>query len=170
MIEYVLYTRPTCSLCDQAKTYLKDNKVPFAEFEIRNDDDRTRVRTMLPEEVLSKGGVVLPIVFDDKNDYVGGKDDLIKHHLEHKKDFADFDRDAIFGLLKNNIATIVFEKVNGDLRKMRCTLKESMLPKYTSEKSDKERKTSEHTLAVYDVDEEGWRSFRLNSIKSVKVG
>jgi hypothetical protein len=124
---------------------------------------------MLPEEVRNRGSVTLPIVFDDQNEYVGGKDDLIKHHLEHKTSFSDFDRDAIFGLLKNNVATIVFEKVNGDLRKMKCTLKESMLPKYTSEKSDKERKVPEHTLAVYDLDEEGWRSFRLNSIKSVML-
>lgn len=170
MIDYVLYTRTTCPLCDQAKEYLSQHDVIYAEFMLETPEDSVKAKALLPEDVIKSGKVMLPLVFDDNDNYIGGKDDLIKHHMEHKKTFTDFDKDTIFGLLKDNVCTIVFEKVNGDQRKMRCTLKESMLPQYTSTKADKERKVSEHTLAVYDLDVEDWRSFRVGSVTSITVG
>ena len=169
MMDYVLYTRETCKLCDQAKDFLKNQDVIFAEFFLENQEDVKKAKDLLPSDVRN-GTVMLPLVFDENNNYIGGKDDLIKHHLEKKSEFTVFDKDAIFNLLKDNVVTIVFEKVNGDLRKMRCTLKESILPKYTSEQTDNKRKVSDQTLAVYDLDVEDWRSFRVNSVKSLKIG
>ena len=70
--------------------------------------------------------------------------------------------------LQNEIATVTFEKADGTLREMRCTLKSSFLPEQKEDR--KERAENEATLAVWDIDNGGWRSFRMDSIKSITVG
>ena len=83
-----------------------------------------------------------------------------------------FNRDEIRDTLRGDIAVVEFTKADGSLRKMRCTLQESYLPEAVTAKTvDKEtRKEVETALAVWDLDSAGWRSFRIDSIKSVTVG
>ena len=71
--------------------------------------------------------------------------------------------------LENNICTIVFEKLNGELREMQATLIPDLLPttekELTEEKLDRpRRKQSTASLAVYDLVSGVWRSFRLGSV------
>lgn len=70
--------------------------------------------------------------------------------------------------LQNEIATVTFEKADGTLREMRCTLKSNFLPEQKEER--KEKAENEAILAVWDIDNGGWRSFRMDSIKSITVG
>jgi len=68
--------------------------------------------------------------------------------------------------LQKNIMNVVFTKVNGEERKMTCTLSEHILPETTGESK---RKENLEVLSVWDIDNDGWRSFRLDSIKDLKV-
>jgi hypothetical protein len=61
---------------------------------------------------------------------------------------------------------ITFNKVCGEERVMHCTLHETMLPE-TSIHS--KQKNNDEVLPVWDIDIGAWRSFRLDSIKDVKV-
>ena len=70
--------------------------------------------------------------------------------------------------LQNEIATVTFEKADGTLREMRCTLQSTFLPEQKEDR--KERAENEAVLAVWDIDNGGWRSFRMDSIKSIVVG
>lgn len=72
--------------------------------------------------------------------------------------------------MRNGIVTVVFEKVDGTLREMRCTLQDQYLPQLLTEQQEaaKIRNENENVLAVWDVDNKGWRSFRVDSIKEVK--
>ena len=76
-------------------------------------------------------------------------------------------------LLKSREATVCFTKKDGTERLMRCTLNPDLLPlpKIDEEKAavKAERKKSDTTLAVYDLDANGWRSFTINSVKYVKA-
>jgi len=65
---------------------------------------------------------------------------------------------------------VVFTKKDGTTRKMNCTLKEELIPaeKKVVSKSEDKRNVTMETLAVWDLDNNGWRSFRLDSITSVK--
>lgn len=67
--------------------------------------------------------------------------------------------------------TVVFTKADGTERTMKCTLDPALLPKQeVKESTDKPaRKHNENILPVYDVEAEGWRSFRIKSIKEVRV-
>lgn len=71
--------------------------------------------------------------------------------------------------LLNKIAYITFEKVDGSTRQMCCTLKEELLPSsgkdITEEK--KVKAINNNILAVWDLDNGAWKSFRIDSIKDV---
>ena len=69
--------------------------------------------------------------------------------------------------LQNNIANVIFEKTDGTLREMRCTLQPGLLPVQEIKEDKKERPENDTILAVWDLDNEGWRSFRIESIRSV---
>lgn len=78
-------------------------------------------------------------------------------------------------VLQDNVMSVIFTKVDGTERTMNCTL----IPEYVPQKPVVEgqqllteslpRAESPDTLAVWDVDAKGWRSFRLDSIKAVKT-
>jgi hypothetical protein len=80
----------------------------------------------------------------------------------------EFIREEVKAGLQSAIATVVFEKADGTLRQMRCTLMAEHLP-VRDEKEDT-RKPNEETLAVWDLEVGGWRSFRLDSIKNIVYG
>lgn len=62
---------------------------------------------------------------------------------------------------------IVFTKADGTERVMRCSLNPSLLPAATPKESKTARAVSTETLAVYDLENEGWRSFRYDSVIEV---
>ena len=74
-------------------------------------------------------------------------------------------REEVSTNLKSAVATVVFEKVDGTLRTMRCTLMEQYLPDRTEKMTGKT--PNESSLAVWDLDNGGWRSFRLDSIREI---
>ena len=74
-------------------------------------------------------------------------------------------RDTLVEGLKRNLVKVTFTKVNGDLREMNCTLHESILPESTTT----EKKINLDTISVWDIDNSGWRSFRVDSIKEFKM-
>jgi hypothetical protein len=76
-------------------------------------------------------------------------------------------------LLQNSVSTVVFTKVDGTEREMNCTLLAEYLPEQpVTEKQQLlteglTRAENPNTLSVWDLDSNGWRSFRIDSIKSV---
>ena len=80
-----------------------------------------------------------------------------------------YDREEIKAGLNTAIATVVFEKADGTLRTMRCTLLAEYLPVLNEDQVSK-RKENDEVLAVWDLDNGGWRSFRIDSIKSISFG
>ena len=76
-------------------------------------------------------------------------------------------REVLVEGLKRNLMKVVFTKVNGEERTMLCTLHESVLPEPTITESTK--KVNPDTISVWDTENDDWRSFRLDSIKEMKV-
>lgn len=73
-------------------------------------------------------------------------------------------RDWIISHLKMGPATVTFTKKDGTERTMKCTLKEDLMLPY-EKKTEKTKEENKEILAVYDLEKESWRSFRLDSIK-----
>ncbi len=78
-----------------------------------------------------------------------------------------FDKDEVRTKLHGGIRQVVFTKKDGTERKMMCTLSESIIPQEHKPKGESTHKQSDEAIAVWDVEKEGWRSFRYDSIISV---
>ena len=76
---------------------------------------------------------------------------------------ARIGREWLISLLEQSPVEVVFTKKDGTERTMKCTLMEKFLP----ETVDPDRPRNDETLAVYDLEKEGWRSFRWDSVKQV---
>jgi hypothetical protein len=80
-----------------------------------------------------------------------------------------FTKDGIKSTLKTYTANVTFTKVDGSERVMKCTLNETLIPQSTEEKkTDRVKVENDNVLAVWDLESEGWRSFKIDSVKSVQ--
>ena len=69
--------------------------------------------------------------------------------------------------LKEGIVTVLFEKNDGTERTMKCTLSEDIVPPLDTTVVKQKRAENPDILAVWDIENNGWRRFRFDSIKSV---
>ena len=81
-------------------------------------------------------------------------------------------RDALMETLRKEVLEVTFLKLNGDERKMPCTLITSFLP--PAKKDDaitqkKVREVSDKVCAVWAVEAKGFRSFRYDRVTKVEV-
>lgn len=81
------------------------------------------------------------------------------------------DKYALKEQLQNGVVTVVFEKKDGTERMMRATLSNELIPQVLSEYDENvpapEKKESINVQPVWDVDANGWRSFRIDSVKQI---
>lgn len=84
-----------------------------------------------------------------------------------------YERDRLIADLKQAVLEVTFTKVNGDRRIMRCSLDPRFFPSMTGEQIDhvyEEHKRPENldVIACWDVQANGWRSFRVDSVEYVQ--
>ncbi len=80
--------------------------------------------------------------------------------------------------LKKNTVFVKFTKLNGEIREMRATLNQNLIPIKDDETSDgttskKIRRVireNDSICKVYDLDNNGWRSFRWDSVIEYSYG
>jgi hypothetical protein len=74
------------------------------------------------------------------------------------------------GVLQTGIVEVNFVKKDGTQRKLLCTLMPSELPAQTDLEEAVQKKTpNPDVLAVWDIENKGWRSFRYDSILGFSV-
>jgi electron transfer flavoprotein alpha/beta subunit len=81
-------------------------------------------------------------------------------------------REQLMETLKKEVAVVTFKKLNGDERKMPCTLITDFLP--PAKKDDtitqkKVREISDKVCAVWAVESKGFRSFRYDRVTSIEI-
>jgi len=83
-----------------------------------------------------------------------------------------FTRDGLIDMLRHNIVTVTFTKLNGDERVMKCTLLPEHVPNAPTTNGDLvlESKGSSNNIPVWDLDASGWRSFKVESVKTISIG
>ena len=81
-------------------------------------------------------------------------------------------KDWLKSVLNESVVTITFTKTDGTERVMKCTLDRKVVPEKVHETkriNEQVRAVSDDVLPVYDIEAQGWRSFRWDSIKTVTV-
>jgi hypothetical protein len=79
-----------------------------------------------------------------------------------------FDRNTMYADLTKYVCNVAFEKIDGTMRQMRCTL----IPTYIlneQKETHVPRKQSDEVLAVWDLDKNAWRSFRIDSVLNYSI-
>jgi hypothetical protein len=81
------------------------------------------------------------------------------------QDEASWQNEYLKKALFENVVNVLFLKKDGTERKMTCTLKPDLLPAQTDLEEAVQKKTpNPDVLAVWDLENEGWRSFRYDSV------
>ena len=76
------------------------------------------------------------------------------------------------GCLAFGPVKVTFTKKDGTERVMECTTAPSLVPQepiVEDAAPKREKKANEDVCPVYDIEAQGWRSFRWDSIKSVSL-
>lgn len=80
-----------------------------------------------------------------------------------------YDRNMMMQELQQRVCRVIFKKTNGEERDMMCTLQEGVVPAASKEdplSQKKVRSINEEVIPVWDVNANGWRSFRVDSVIS----
>lgn len=73
-------------------------------------------------------------------------------------------------ILKQNVVSISFKKVDGSDRKMLCSLKDDLVPaREAKEPSEKKKAENENVLPVWDLEKNAFRSFRIDSLSDYRI-
>jgi len=96
-----------------------------------------------------------------------------------KKEKMMMNKAEMVHMLTNNVAIITFTKLNGDVRVLRGTLIESLLPVKevapdeveieTITEAQERKGTNENVVVVFDVEIDSYRSFRVDSVTSMEI-
>jgi hypothetical protein len=87
---------------------------------------------------------------------------------------ALFERNTLLTDLRNGVIEVTFEKDNGQTRVLRCTLLMALMPQKYQEKLEEQtneqtyHQQNQDTIRAWDVDNKGWRSFKIEAIKYVQ--
>ena len=79
---------------------------------------------------------------------------------------VSFDKEKILEQLQTGVALVTFTKADGSLRDMKCTLQPLLLPAQLKESTVKLDPQSD-ALRVYDLEADGWRSFKISRLISI---
>lgn len=86
-----------------------------------------------------------------------------------------YSREELVNILKSGIVRVVFTKANGEERIMLATLVQDYIPQpeqLIGEANNPKRVisvVSQENIRVYDTEVKAWRSFRVDSVKEIKV-
>ena len=81
-------------------------------------------------------------------------------------------KEELMEMLRKEVVEVTFLKLNGDERKMPCTLMPSFLPPATKDdpmSQKKVREISDKVVAVWAIESKGFRSFRYDRVTKVEV-
>jgi hypothetical protein len=78
------------------------------------------------------------------------------------------EKDTLKDLLKRKVVKITFKKKDGSERVMNCTLHEDIVPVY-EKKTERVKKTNDDVIAVWDLDKDAFRSFKLESLINYSI-
>ena len=73
-------------------------------------------------------------------------------------------KEVIKEKLRNGNCTIIFTKADGTERTMLCTLQECAIPVDARPKGTN-TKQNDDAIAVWDIEKQGWRSFRFDPLQ-----
>lgn len=82
---------------------------------------------------------------------------------------TDASREWLRDILHDQEIIVSFEKKDGTIRDMRCTLSEKLIQPYERKENSAPKRQNDTVLPVFDLDKNEWRSFRFDSVKKIEI-
>lgn len=83
-----------------------------------------------------------------------------------------YERDDLLRSLRSTVMKVTFTKVDGEQRVMRCTLIPLLIEQqgggFNLEADKRFHRSRQEILAVWDIDNRGWRSFHIDKVYYVE--
>lgn len=79
------------------------------------------------------------------------------------------EKEAIEEALQNGIANVSFTKKNGEQRNLTGTKNYELIPESDHPKGSSSTNTNDDLITVYDIQNNGWRSFYVSSVISYET-
>lgn len=73
-------------------------------------------------------------------------------------------KEKLKDLLQKNVLQVKFKKIDGSQRVMCCSLNQEIVPISENKTPKKVKQDNENVIAVWDLEKESFRSFRLDSL------
>lgn len=83
-----------------------------------------------------------------------------------------FTRDEIQTDLREHVAEVLFKKVDGTTRRLRCTLMPNHLPgNYNADhlQAESQKEPNLNTVVCWDIDAHAWKSFRVENVEYCQI-
>lgn len=82
------------------------------------------------------------------------------------------DKTELMQALHEGAVSVTFVKADGHVRDMRCTLATNLLPVSVTEHAQvpPRKTTDENLIKVYDLEAQGWRSFKWDRLQTWHKG
>lgn len=90
------------------------------------------------------------------------------YYVQATEDERKIMREWVRSILLEREVTVDFEKATGEFRSMKCTLREDLGAKYSMTENKPLRKSNPDVCVVWDVNQQAWRSFRWDRMKSIQ--
>ena len=158
----------------EVRAFYREEGMGFAGLYDNGDDDYYEYAGMSADEIEEQ----LPTELDEMfsiSQYQRDceQDEEIMESLEELVEEANVFNVFIEDLrhyLHKGVVKVIFTKKDGTERTMLATLNEELIPEDKKPKGTGKKKDNGETVAVYDVEADGWRSFNIDSIKEVDYG
>jgi len=166
---YVVYGKENCPFCEQAKALLTTKGMKFDYLTLDVDYDRDDLFALAPN------ARTVPQIWlvQENQDNEANWEETWTHIGGFQELKATFEKSEIEQALDEGATvSVVFTKADGTERTMLCTKNSEVISEqYTApeKKSTRERKDISGVVAVFDLEKNDWRSFRLDSVKSYMV-
>ena len=76
-------------------------------------------------------------------------------------EIVGYNKDTLLSMLRYRVVELKYQKENEEVRILRGTLKEDLIPKQAKESP------SPNLVTLWDIDAQGWRSIRTDRIMDV---
>ena len=170
----------------EVRAFYREEGMGFAGIYDNGDDDYYEYAGMSADEIEEQLPTELDEMFsisqyqrdyeqeneDEEWDPVAELDEIVQETEEPKGKFkfaSEDEKDWLRQLLRSEVVTLTFTKKDGTERVMKCTLSENVIPFAVLDAiGDKNHKKSVEAQSVYDLEAEGWRSFRWDSLKKIE--
>lgn len=159
---YVVYGKENCPFCDRAKRLLESKNLDYEYMQLGVDYTREELLELAPHARSVPQIWRLQTAREEVTTYIGGFNELEKSFKNEIEAILD----------EGAVISVTFTKADGSERVMRCTKNPSIISEVyvaPEKKTDRERKETAGVVAVFDLDKNDWRSFRLESVKDYSV-